>query len=103
MGEDNVIGMNQRLRDGRAVKTEKDFRQWLYEYFDKISQDFGGDGHLPSDILPPLTRVLVEWVDVVRGTDPEFDVEMAQTLAAAVNELIDCQRRCIQSAALEKP
>jgi hypothetical protein len=78
----DVIYMESRLRDGREVTTEKDFQQWLYEYFDKIARDFGGDGNCPSDIFPAIVRVMVEWVDSIHGMG--VDQENAETLADAI-------------------
>jgi hypothetical protein len=97
MEEDNVIPIGGRLRDGREIKTEKDHQQWLYEYFDKISHDFGSD-HPPSEIFPAIVRVMVEWVDAIRDMDREIDLETAETLASAVRDLTDCLKRCVQSA-----
>ena len=98
--EDNgtVIEIQSRLRDGRAVKTDEDFQQWLYEYFDNISRDFGRD-HVPHEIFPGIIRVMVEWVEATRGLDgPELDLETAQCLANAVKDLTGCQKRCIETA-----
>jgi hypothetical protein len=97
MEEHNVIPIGSRLRDGREVKTEKDHQQWLYEYFDKISYDFGSD-HAPSEIFPVIVRVMVEWVDAIRDMDREIDLETAETLASAVRDLTDYLKRCVQSA-----
>jgi len=93
-----VIEIRSRLRDGRAVKTDKDFQQWLYEYFDNISRDFGSD-HVPHQIFPVIIRVMVEWVEAIRGVDsPELDLETAQCLTDAVKDLTDRQKRCIETA-----
>jgi hypothetical protein len=92
-----VIEIRSRLRDGRAVETEEDFQQWLYEYFDNISRDFGSD-HVPDQIFPVIVRMMVEWVEAIRGISPELDLETAQCLADAVKDLTDCQRRCIETA-----
>jgi hypothetical protein len=40
---DNVVEIRCRLRDGRAIETEEDRRQWYYEYLDEISQEWGLD------------------------------------------------------------
>jgi len=92
-----VIEIRSRLRDGRAVKTDKDFQQWLYEYFDNISRDFGSD-HVPHEIFPMIIRVMVEWVEAIRGASAELDLETAQCLADAVKDLTGCQKRCIETA-----
>jgi hypothetical protein len=39
----NVVEIASRLRDGRAVKTEEDFRQWVYEYLYRFSNEIGQD------------------------------------------------------------
>jgi hypothetical protein len=94
----NVIEIRSRLRDGRAVKTDEDYRQWFYEYFDSLSREAGTD-HVPYEMFPVITRVMVEWVDAIRGlSSPEFDLETAQCLADAVKHLTDCQKRCIETA-----
>jgi hypothetical protein len=97
MEEDNVIPIGGRLRDGRKIKTEQDHQQWLYEYFDKISYDFGSD-HPPSEIFPAIVRMMIEWVDAIRGMSREIDLETAEILASAVRDLTDCLKRCVQSA-----
>ena len=97
-GNGKVIEIRSRLRDGRPVKTEEDFQQWLYEYFDNISRDFGSD-HAPHQIFPVIIRMMVEWVEAIRGViDPEIDLETAQCLAEAVKDLTDCQKKCIETA-----
>ena len=49
--EDKVIHVPDRLRDGREVKTDEDHQQWIYEYFDNISRDFGLD-MTPIQVFP---------------------------------------------------
>jgi hypothetical protein len=49
--EDKVIHVSDRLRDGREVKTDEDHQQWIYEYFDNISRDFGLD-MTPIQVFP---------------------------------------------------
>jgi hypothetical protein len=88
----NIHDAKGRLRDGRAVKTEEDFQQWLYEYFDQISRDFGGD-HVPSEIFPAIARVMVEWCEAIRGMDPEVDRDTAAALADAVGTLTACLKK----------
>jgi hypothetical protein len=96
--EDNVIDIASRLRDGRAVETEADAAQWFYEYFDKVSQDFGRD-NCPHEIFPAIVRVMVEWVEVVRGADPELDLDTARALASAIGELSSALRKCLAERA----
>jgi hypothetical protein len=96
--EDKVIAIASRLRDGRAVETEADAAQWFYEYFDKISQDFGRDS-CPHEIFPAIVRVMVEWVEVVRGADPELDLDTAHALASAIGELSSALRKCLAERA----
>ena len=98
--EDNgkVIEIRSRLRDGRAIKTEEDFQQWLYEYFDKISREFGTyNDYVPHEIFPSIIRMMVERVEAIRG-NPELDLETAECLADAVKDLTDCQKKCIEMA-----
>jgi hypothetical protein len=77
---DNIIDMDTRLRDGRAIKTEEDEQRWLYEIFDRISNDLGQD-RTPVEAFPPLVRVMVEWADVLLGFEgADLDLRMAQTL-----------------------
>jgi hypothetical protein len=64
--EDKVIHVSDRLRDGHEVKTDEDHQQWIYEYFDNISRDFGLD-MTPIQLFPPMTRVMVEWVEAISG------------------------------------
>jgi hypothetical protein len=97
MTEGNVIDMALRLRDGRAVNTAERHQQWLYEYFDQISRDFGSD-HVPDEIFPVMVRVMVEWVEAVRGMDAELDLETAQALADAVSALTGCLKKCLAQA-----
>jgi hypothetical protein len=80
----NVVEIASRLRDGRAVKTEEDFRQWVYEYLDGFSKEIGQDW-TPIDVFPVWTRVMVEWCDATNchGVDRQH----AQALAAAIGEL----------------
>jgi hypothetical protein len=96
----NVIDMELRLRDGRAVKTEEDHQQWLYEYFDRISRDFGTD-HVPGEIFPVMVRVMVEWAEAVRSISAECDLETVGTLADAVSNLTGCLRKCLASPAVQ--
>ena len=95
--DEKVIEIRDRLRDGRAVKTEEDFQQWLYEYFDNISRDFGSD-HVPDQIFPVIIRMMVEWVEAIRGISPELDLETAECLADAMKHLMECQKKCIEAA-----
>jgi hypothetical protein len=71
---DNVIEIAVRLRDGRAVKTDEDYQQWFYEYFDQLTKEIGRD-RTPDQIFPAMIRVMVEWVEAIRGIDAECDLE----------------------------
>jgi hypothetical protein len=87
-----------RLRDGRAVNSDEDFRQWFYEYFENLTGDVGEE-HVPAEIFPLIIRVMVEWVEAVLwANDPECALETAQSLADAVKHLMDSQKRCIETA-----
>lgn len=92
--KDKVIYVSDRLRDGREVKTNEDHQQWIYEYFDNISRDFGLD-MTPIQVFPPMTRVMVEWVEAISGMSGEIDRETAQTLTDSMSELSDCLRRLL--------
>jgi hypothetical protein len=83
-----------RLRDGRAVKTEEDRQQWFYEYLDRISQEWGKD-NTPAEVFPATVRVMVEWVEAIRGIDAECDLETVRALADAVSDLTGCLRKCL--------
>jgi hypothetical protein len=100
MTEDNVLEIAHRLRDGRPIRTEADWQQWFYEFFDKVSQDFGTD-HCPHEIFPAIVRVMVEWVEVVRGADPELDLDTARALASAVSELTTALRKYLDRPDVE--
>ena len=97
MTEGNVIDMAFRLRDGRAVNTAEDHQQWLYEYFDRISREFGSD-HVPGEIFPVMVRVMVEWVEAISGMDDELDLETARALADAASALTGCLWKCLPRA-----
>jgi hypothetical protein len=88
----NVVEIASRLRDGRAVKTEEDFRQWVYEYLYRFSNEIGQDW-TPIDVFPAWTRVMVEWCDATSGVG--VDPENAQALAAAIGELTTCLKRVL--------
>jgi hypothetical protein len=90
--EDKVIHVSDRLRDGREVKTDEDHQQWIY--FDNISRNFGLD-MTPIQVFPPMTRVMVEWVEAISGMSGEIDQETAQTLTDSMSELSDCLRRLL--------
>ena len=90
MKTNNVVDVHCRLRDGREVITEEDYKQWVYEYLDSFSNEIGQDW-TPIDIFPMWTRVLVEWCDALSGCD--CDRENAQALAAAISELTNCLER----------
>jgi hypothetical protein len=90
----NIIELSHRLRDGREIETDADFRQWMYEYLDDFSQKIGQDW-TPIDIFPAMTRVMVEWCDGIRGLG--CDNEVAQALAQAVGELWRALERCLAS------
>jgi hypothetical protein len=53
----NIIPISGRLRDGREVKTEADFQQWVYEYLDDFSKQIGQD-RTPIDLFPAWIRVM---------------------------------------------
>ena len=89
---DNVVEIAVRLRDGRAVKTEEDLRQWVYEYLDSFSNEIGQD-HTPIDVFPAWIRVMTEWVDATSRCG--IDQENAQALASAIAELTDCLKRVL--------
>jgi hypothetical protein len=88
----NIIDLSHRLRDGREVKTDEDFRQWVYECLDDFSRVIGQD-RTPIDVFPAITRVMVEWCDVTSGLG--CDKENAQALAHAVGELTRSLERCL--------
>jgi hypothetical protein len=89
---DNVLEIAYRLRNGRAVKTEEDFRQWVYEYLERFSNQIGQD-RTPIDVFSAWTRVMVEWCDATSGHG--VDRENAQALAAAIGELTNCLQRVL--------
>jgi hypothetical protein len=95
MTEDNILYIAGRLRDGRPIRTDADWAQWLYEYFDRLSHDLGS-AHTPDEILPVVVRVMCEWVEAVRGLDPELDQETARALASAIGELTGALRKCLE-------
>jgi len=80
----NIIELFNRLSDGREIKTDADFQQWVYEYLDGFSQEIGMD-HTPIDIFPAITRVMVEWCEATRGCGA--DRENAEALASSIGEL----------------
>jgi hypothetical protein len=89
---DKVVEIASRLRDGRAVKSEEDFRQWVYEYLDSFSKEIGQD-QTPINVFPVWSRVMVEWCDATSGLG--CDRENAQALAAAISELTNCLRKIL--------
>ena len=89
----NIIPISGRLRDGREVKAEADFQQWVYEYLDDFSKQIGQD-RTPIDFFPAWTRVMVEWCDGIRGLG--CDKENAQALAQAIGELMRALERCLR-------
>jgi hypothetical protein len=88
----NIIDLSHRLRDGREVKTDEDFRQWVYECLDGFSQEIGQD-HIPIDVFPAMTKVMVEWIDATSGSG--CDKENAQALTQAIGELTKALERCL--------
>jgi hypothetical protein len=88
----NIVELSDRLRDGREIKTDADFRQWMYEYLDEFSKDIGQD-RTPIDVFPVITRVMVEWCDGISGLG--CDKENAQALAQAVGELTRALETCL--------
>lgn len=88
--ECTVIEIASRLRNGHAVETDEDFRQWVYEYLDNL--ELGLD-HTPIEMFPVLTRFMTEWCDTLAGIGCEQ--ENAQALAAAMGELASCLQRCL--------
>ena len=95
----DIIEISHRLRDGREVKTEADFQQWVYEYLDDLSKEIGMD-RTPIDVFPAWIRVMVEWCDGIRGLG--CDKENAQALAQAIGELTRALERC-QNAMPDEP
>ena len=99
MTETNVVHIANRLRDGRAVETDADWRQWFYEYFEQLTQDIGD--HVPAEVFPIIVRVMVEWAEVVREVENALPissgVETAQALADAVSKLSACLNRHLAS------
>jgi hypothetical protein len=89
----NIIPISGRLRDGREVKAEADFQQWVYEYLDDFSKQIGQD-RTPIDLFPAWIRVMVEWCDGIRGLG--CDKENAQALAQAIGELTRALERCLR-------
>ncbi len=87
---ENIINMEHRLHDGRAVQTEADHRQWLYEHLDDLSQNIGRT-YAPSEVFPIFVRVLCEWAEATRGVG--VDAETASTLLDAIAALTACLRR----------
>ena len=96
---DNVVRIEFRLRDGRAVWTAEDHQQWCYEYFDDVSQTLGRD-NTPHEIFPAMIRVMVEWIEATHGHSAETDLENVRVLADAVSDLTGCLRKCLASTAV---
>jgi hypothetical protein len=97
MTDDTVICLSERLRDGREIKSEEDMQQWLYEYFDRISCDFGRS-MVPSEVFPPMVRVMIEWVEVHQGLpDKDLNRENAQALADSISKLSECLRHLLRT------
>ena len=88
----NVIELFNRLGDGREIKTDADFQQWVYEYLDSFSQEIGRDW-IPIDIFPAITRVMVEWCEATRGCS--IDRENAEALARPIGELAGALEKCL--------
>jgi hypothetical protein len=86
----NIINMEHRLRDGRAVQTDADYFQWLYEHLNDLSQDIGRD-YVPSETFPIFVRIMCEWAEGVRGCG--VDAETASTLLDAIAALTACLRK----------
>jgi hypothetical protein len=100
----NVIGISDRLRDGREINTAADFQQWMFENLFKFSHRLLLSQQLspcwgPIDIFPAITKVMVEWCRDLEGWD--YDKDNAQALARAISELTDALGRCL--ANLEDP
>jgi hypothetical protein len=89
----NIIELFNRLSDGREIKTDADFQQWVYEYLDSFSREIGMD-HTPIDIFPAITRVMVEWCEATSGCN--CDKENAQALARAIGALTVALERCLE-------
>jgi hypothetical protein len=81
------------LRDGTPT-TGENYQQWLYEFFDRISNDLGQD-NTPCEVFPAIVRVMVEWVEAVRDLDDDLDRRMARTLADAVSALSGSLQKCL--------
>jgi hypothetical protein len=90
MTDSNVVQLAARLRDGREVKSEEDFKQWVYEYLDSFSREIGMSW-TPIDIFPVWTRVLVEWIGATSGLSTDGDPDNVQALTAAIDELTQCR------------
>ena len=82
--QSSVIELFNRLGDGREIKTDADFQQWVYEYLDSFSQEIGMNW-TPIDIFPAITRVMVEWCEATRRGG--IDKENAKALTRAIGEL----------------
>jgi hypothetical protein len=95
---DNVVDIRCRLRDGRAIRTEEDRRQWYYEYLAEISQEWDLDS-APHEVFPAMVRVMVEWIEATNGICAEVDRENVQALADAVSKLAACLEKCLASTA----
>jgi hypothetical protein len=93
--DENVVDIASRLRAKRIAEEEADTVQLFYEYFDKISQDIGRNGYCPHEIFPAIVRVMVEWVEAVRGVNPEVDLDTARALSVAIGELRKCLAECV--------
>jgi hypothetical protein len=88
----NIIPISGRLRDGREVKTEADFQQWVYEYLDEFTKHIGQDW-TPIDVFPAMIRVMVEWCEATCMFG--IDKENAQALAQGIGELTRALERCL--------
>ena len=96
----NVVEIACRLRDGRAVVTEEDHQQWMYEYLDQILQDWGVD-NTPVEVFPVMVRVMVEWIEATHGLYAEGDLDNVRALADAVSNLTGCLKKCLASTAVQ--
>jgi len=96
---DNIIQLFNRLSDGREIKTDADFQQWMYESLEEFSQQIGMDW-IPIDIFPAITRVMVEWCEATRECN--IDNENAQALARAIGALNGALERCLADLREEK-
>jgi hypothetical protein len=69
----NIIPISGRLRDGREVKAEADFQQWVYEYLD--------------DSRNRLARIGPQSISSRRGPGSWWNGAMAYAASAATRRM----------------